>query len=136
VTAAFRPGEASFVAPIRVGYLATISSGGKPHVVPVSPVLDGDGLVFASERDTRKVRNIERHPDVAICFDEYDEDWSRLQQVVAHGRARVIGPGSEFERGRSMLYVKYPQYEREAPITETSSVIVGVRVERVVSWGI
>jgi hypothetical protein len=48
----------------------------------------------------------------------------------------LVDPGFEFERDRSLLYEKYPQYEAEAPIEEGSSVIVEVRVERVVSWGL
>ena len=74
----FGRAEATFVASRRVGYLATVYPDGRPHVVPISPVLDLDRLVFATERDTTKVRNLEGNPFVAIGFDEYDEDWSRL----------------------------------------------------------
>ena len=98
-------------------------------------MLDLDRLVFASEADTQKIRNIEANPDVAISFDEYHEDWSQLKQVIAHGEAYVVDAGFEFERDRALLYEKFPQYESEAPIEEGSSVVVEVRVDRVVSWG-
>jgi PPOX class probable F420-dependent enzyme len=133
---AFTPREAGFVAEARTAALATTYPDGRPHVVPISPVLDLDRLVFASNTETQKIRNIRWSPDVALCFDEYHEDWSRLQQVIVHGKAYLVDPGFEFERDRSLLYEKYPQYESEAPIEEGSSVIVEVRVERVVSWGI
>jgi PPOX class probable F420-dependent enzyme len=131
----FGRGEADFVAVQRVGYLATVYPDGRPHVVPISPVLDLDRLVFATERDTQKVRNLEGNPLVAVAFDEYAEDWSRLKQVVVHGEAYVIDSGLEFERDRNLLYEKYPQYESEAPIDEGVSIIVEVRADRVVTWG-
>ena len=128
--------EAAFVAAARVGALATSYPDGRPHVVPVSFVMDLDRLVFATEASTQKVRNIRADPNVAISFDRYDEDWSQLKQVIVHGEAYVLEMGFEFERDRALLYDKFPQYESEAPIEEGSSVIVEVRVDRVVSWGL
>ncbi|MEO8476997.1 MAG: pyridoxamine 5'-phosphate oxidase family protein [Actinomycetota bacterium] len=131
----FGPGVADFVASQRVGYLATVYPDGRPHVVPISPVLDLDRLVFATERDTQKVRNLEGDPFVAIAFDRYDEDWKQLVQVIVHGEAYVIDSGFEFERDRTLLYEKFPQYEADAPITEGEAIIVEVRADRVVTWG-
>lgn len=131
----FGRGVADFIARQRVGYLATVYPDGRPHVVPISPVLDLDRLVFATERDTQKVSNLEGNPFVAIGFDEYDEDWTKLRQVVVHGEAYVIDSGFEFERDRTLLYEKYPQYETEAPIVEGASIIVEVRPDRVAAWG-
>jgi PPOX class probable F420-dependent enzyme len=128
--------EAAFVADARRCALATTYPDGRPHVVPVSTVLDLDRLIFATEADTQKVRNIEADPNVALSFDEYHEDWSRLQQVIVHGDAYVLYRGFEFERDRTLLYEKFPQYESEAPIEAGTSVIVEVRVDRVVSWGL
>jgi PPOX class probable F420-dependent enzyme len=129
----FRPEEAEFVALQRDGALATVKLDGRPHVVPISTVLDLNRLVFATERDTQKVRNIEGNPNVAVCFDEYHEDWSQLVQVIAEGEAYILDSGFEFERDRTLLYDKYPQYEERAPILEGGSVIVEVRVDRVMS---
>ncbi len=133
---AFSPIEAAFVASARTCALATVYPDGRPHVVPISVVLDLDRLVFASEIDTQKVRNIEGDPAVAVSFDEYHEDWDQLKQAIVHGEAYVVDGGFEFERDRSLLYEKFPQYESKAPIEEGSSVIVEVRVDRVVSWGL
>ena len=127
---------AAFVEPFRVGYLATRSPETGPHVVPISPMLDLDRLVFATERETAKVRNIRDDPSVSICFDRYDEDWSKLRAVVVFGGAYVIESGPEWERGRSLLYEKFPQYPTEAPIEAGSSVIVEIRPDRVVTWGL
>ena len=100
-------------------YLATTRRDGTPHVVPISPVLDLDRLVFATETDTREGSQHPRQPCVAICFDAYDEDWSELQQVMLHRARRTSSsPAPEFERDRSLLYEQVPQYETEAPIEE------------------
>lgn len=133
--AMFSPSEATFVSEVRVCALATTYPDGRPHVVPISTVLDLDRLVFATEGDTQKVSNIEADPNVSISFDEYHEDWSQLRQVIVHGEAYMLDSGFEFERDRTLLYEKFPQYESSSPIEEGSSVIVEVRVDRVVSWG-
>ncbi|MBA3764374.1 MAG: pyridoxamine 5'-phosphate oxidase family protein [Actinobacteria bacterium] len=131
----FNGAEAAFVAQARTAALATTYPDGRPHVVPISTVLDLDRLVFATETDTQKVRNIDADPNVAICFDEYHEDWSQLVQVIVHGEAYMLDSGFEFERDRTLLYEKFPQYAASSPIEEGSSVIVEVRADRVVSWG-
>ena len=132
----FGGAEAAFVSQARTGALATTYPDGRPHVVPISPVLDLDRIVFATDRDAQKVRNIDSDPNVAICFDEYHEDWSELRQVIVHGEAYLVESGPEFERDRTLLYEKFPQYEASAPIEHGSSTIVEVRVDRVVSSGL
>lgn len=133
---AFAPAVAAFVAERRVGYLATVLPDGGPHVVPISTVLDLDRLIFASQTDTQKIRNIQGFPRVAVAYDEYNEDWSLLKQVVVRGRAMILDRGFEYERDRQLLYDAFPQYERESPILEEDSVIVEITLDRVSSWGI
>jgi nitroimidazol reductase NimA-like FMN-containing flavoprotein (pyridoxamine 5'-phosphate oxidase superfamily) len=125
--------EAEFISLARECSLATVYPDASPHVVPISTVLDLNRLIFATERDTQKVRNVEGNPLVAICFDEYHEDWSQLVQVVVHGEAYILDAGFEFDRDRTLLYEKFTQYEALAPIEEGSSVIVEVRIDRVTS---
>jgi nitroimidazol reductase NimA-like FMN-containing flavoprotein (pyridoxamine 5'-phosphate oxidase superfamily) len=128
------PAETEFVERQRVAHLATVYADGRPHVVPVSPVLDLDRLVFASEYN-QKVANIKDNPAVAVAFDHYTEVWNALRGVVVHGEAYLVEEGFEFRRDRDLLYAKYTQYETDAPIEEGSSTIVEVRIDRVVSWG-
>jgi len=128
------PAETEFVERQRVAHLATVYPDGRPHVVPISPVLDLDRLVFASELN-QKIVNIRANPVVAVGFDHYTEVWASLQGVVIHGQAYLVDSGFEFRRDRDLLYEKYTQYATDAPIEEGESVIVEVRVDRVVSWG-
>ncbi len=129
-------GQAEFVERQRVAALATIFADGRPHVVPVSTVLDVNRLVVATELDTQKVHNLKGDPHVALAFDEYSEDWAELRQVVVFGRAMVIESGPEFERGRGLLYEKFEQYEPIAPIVQGRAAIVEIRIDRVSADGV
>jgi PPOX class probable F420-dependent enzyme len=129
------PGEREIVRWARVARLATIGEGARPHVVPISPVLDGDLLVFATDEESVKVRNLRQNPHVALVFDDYVEDWSRLRTVMLRGSARVLDHGPEWDRARRLLYRKYEQYEPVAPIEPGRTVIVEVEVESVSGSG-
>ncbi|MDH5374247.1 MAG: pyridoxamine 5'-phosphate oxidase family protein [Candidatus Bathyarchaeota archaeon] len=50
----------------RVARLATIGSDGYPHIVPIYFMLDGDDILFGSDRDNRKVRNALTNPKGAV----------------------------------------------------------------------
>lgn len=54
----------------RTGKLATAGRDGRPHVVPIWFVVDGDQLVFNTGKDTVKGRRILRDPRVALCVDD------------------------------------------------------------------
>jgi nitroimidazol reductase NimA-like FMN-containing flavoprotein (pyridoxamine 5'-phosphate oxidase superfamily) len=127
--------EADFFSAARVVYLGTVTPAGTPHVVPVSPFLDLDRIVLATEGDTVKVRNVRHNPSVSLTVDEYDENWDLLKAVVVFGWAQVIESGYEWERIRTLLYGKYPQYPDQAPIEEGTTVMLDVRIDRIVTWG-
>jgi nitroimidazol reductase NimA-like FMN-containing flavoprotein (pyridoxamine 5'-phosphate oxidase superfamily) len=126
---------AAFFAAARRVSLATCGDSGEPHVAPVSPVLDLDRVIVATDADSAKVRNVLQNPSVALCADDYDEDWDRLRGVVVFGVATVIDAGFEWERDRTLLYEKFPQYPEQAPIEEGATVMLDVRIDRVVTWG-
>jgi nitroimidazol reductase NimA-like FMN-containing flavoprotein (pyridoxamine 5'-phosphate oxidase superfamily) len=130
------PAEASFVSEARVGHLGTQQMGRWPHVVPVCHVLDLDRIVIASAYD-QKIENIRENASVTYCVDRYSEDWDNgLAQVVVSGEAYLIDGGHEFGRDRALLYEKFPQYERVAPIEEDNTVIIEFRVQQVHSSGV
>jgi PPOX class probable F420-dependent enzyme len=129
-----RGAEAEFFASARVSHLATSDETGEPHVVPICHVLDLDHVIFASETDTKKVRNLIGDGRASICVDAYDEDWSLLKQVIVRGEAMLIDPGYEWDRDRQLLYEKYPQYETASPIDDGTT-IVAIQIDRVLSWG-
>ena len=67
--------------------VATVGADGRPHVVPVWFVLDGDTVVFTTGEDTRKGRHLRRDPRVALCV---DEETPPFAFVLIEGTAELI----------------------------------------------
>lgn len=82
-----------------IARLATQSTDGYPHVVPLWFILDGDDILIISERNTRKVKNIQAHPKAGLtvggdalaspgymiqgdCIIEEDPDYAVMKRVT------------------------------------------------------
>lgn len=63
----------------RTGKLATVRQDGRPHVVPIWFVLDGDELVFTTGESTVKAANMRRDPRVTICVDDETAPYAYIQ---------------------------------------------------------
>jgi PPOX class probable F420-dependent enzyme len=119
-----------------VARLATIDPDGRPHLVPIVFVLDGDTLYSAVDRKPKRSRTLRRienaraRPDVTILVDEYEEDWRRLWWIRLRGRARVLDGGAEQERALALLTKKYPQYLAQPP----DGPVLAVDVTEVRAW--
>jgi PPOX class probable F420-dependent enzyme len=134
------PRERGFVECQRVGRLATADARGAPHVVPVCFALSGETLyVTIDEKPKRddaarlkRLRNIAENPSVAIVFDRYDEDWSRLGWVMLRGRAEILEHGTEHDAAQTLLRARYPQLDamRIAQLP-----VIAMRIARATSWG-
>jgi PPOX class probable F420-dependent enzyme len=130
--------EGSFVEQRPVAHLATADATGHPHVIPVCfAYLDGCFYIAIDEKPKRslrlkRLRNIEQNPQVALVFDHYDDDWTRLGWVLIHGSAAVIDGGVEHTRAIERLREGYPQYRAMAL---ESRPVIRVTAERVSSWG-
>jgi PPOX class probable F420-dependent enzyme len=104
-----------------VARLATIDPDGRPHLVPIVFVLDGETLYSAVDakpkrsRALRRIENARERPDVTVLIDHYEDDWERLWWVRLRGRARVLDGGEEAQRALGLLANKYEQYQRERP---------------------
>ena len=70
-------------------WLSTVRPDGRPHLVPVWFLWDGDDSILVYSRpDTPKLRNIERQPRVSLNL---DGDGRGGDIVVLTGRAEVVG---------------------------------------------
>ena len=68
----------------------------------------------------RRSRDVAENPHVAVVFDHYSEDWSRLGWVQVRGTATLVKPGEQGEQGEQgedrhgtgfgALRRKYDQY--------------------------
>jgi nitroimidazol reductase NimA-like FMN-containing flavoprotein (pyridoxamine 5'-phosphate oxidase superfamily) len=127
--------ERDFVDSLRVARLATVDARGRPHNVPICPLLDGEKIYVGSEAGVKKVRNIEANPQVAIVFDDYSEAWAYLRGILIQGEARVVQPAA-FRRLRKKMYAKYLMYESMAALGDHDSVIIEITPRRKFSWGL
>jgi PPOX class probable F420-dependent enzyme len=118
------------VAAARVARLATIDPDGRPHLVPIVFVLDGDTLYTAVDakpkrsRRLRRIENARKRPDVTVLVDHYDEDWRALWWARLRGRASVLEGGEEAERALDLLAAKYAQYVGERPAPPVLAIAV------------
>lgn len=114
---------AQFIGDHRVARLATADGDGRPAVIPICYVFDGEHFYSpidekpkqVAPRQLKRVRNIETNPHVALVIDDYADDWSKLVYVLVTGLATIIQPGTdEHARAVRMLRDKYSQYQAMA----------------------
>jgi PPOX class probable F420-dependent enzyme len=60
----------------RTGKLSTMAKDGRPHVVPIWFVLDGDVIVFMTSASAAKAKHMARDPRVALCVDDQQAPYS------------------------------------------------------------
>jgi PPOX class probable F420-dependent enzyme len=115
----------------RVAAIATIDTDGRPNLVPIVFVLDGNTVyssVDAKPKDSPRLRrldNIRTSPEgVAVLVDHYEEDWPALWWVRLRGRGRVLESGRERDRAQQLLRDKYTQYDDMPPQGEVLAVDV------------
>lgn len=58
----------AFLSAPRIARLATLDDEGYPHVVPIWYGLEGDDIVFMTDRDTTKSRNAAARSKGAVCI--------------------------------------------------------------------
>ena len=76
-----------------LAHLVTRNADGSPQVSVVWCGISGDRILFCTEPDTAKVRNIRRDPRVIVSIESEALNASGTQQhLVVHGDAEVVGP--------------------------------------------
>jgi PPOX class probable F420-dependent enzyme len=71
-------------------HVATVLPNGGPHSVPVWVGLEGDQIAFLTSPSSRKARNIEHDPRVAISVAGHDQPFA-MAQVRGRVTERVEG---------------------------------------------
>ena len=66
-------------------HVATVLPSGAPHSVPVWIALEGDRIAFFTQPGSRKARNLEADPRVAISIVDHEEPY-KMAQI----RGRVV----------------------------------------------
>jgi pyridoxamine 5'-phosphate oxidase family protein len=89
----FSDAELAYLAEGKLGRLATIDGAGMPHVVPLgwryNPELDTIDIGGRDFARTRKFRNAQHNPNVALVVDDVLPPW-RPRCVLIRGRAEAL----------------------------------------------
>jgi Pyridoxamine 5'-phosphate oxidase len=96
----------------QVAYLATVKADGAPRLHPVRPVVTSGRLFVFTERDSPKIRDLERDARYALHGTATsDQPWD-LREFVVEGEARrvddsdvrtAVNTGSAFPRDEHFL---------------------------------
>ena len=113
------PAQDRFLRSARTGHLATADAKGRPQVVPVCFVFDGQAIYSVLDakpkatplRQLRRVKNILANPQVSLVVDHYEENWDKLQYILVSGDAELLESDEKWVAAIAMLREKYPQYQ-------------------------
>jgi PPOX class probable F420-dependent enzyme len=118
----------------RTAKVATVRADGRPHVVPVWFIVDGDDLVFNTGKNSVKGRNLRRDPRVMICV---DDDTPPFSMVAIEGEAEVSEDPAALLDIATRIGGRYMGEDRAEEFGRRNGVagelIVRVRLDRVIA---
>lgn len=110
------------------GVLATVHAGRGVDPVPVvfvvvdrSIVVPVDTVKAKSTTRLQRLANLDADARCAVLVDHYEEDWSRLWWVRAHGTATVGEPTAHH---LDVLGGRFPAYRRPGAVAATIVIAV------------
>jgi len=115
--------------------LSTVQADGGPHVAPMWFLLDRGDLVFTTERETAKARNLLRDDRAALCVDDQSPPYSH---AVLWGRTEITDDPAQLLTWATRIAARYIGEDRAQEFGERNSVpgmlLVRMRVERVSAY--
>jgi PPOX class probable F420-dependent enzyme len=121
----------------RIARLASVTPDGRPHVVPICFVIDGDRIVTVVDHKPKtttqlqRLDNIRANPSVTVLVDHYDEDWSSLWWVRADGFATVV---DEVTGEEPLLLELRDKYRFNYGMQTMAGPAIVIEVERWSGW--
>jgi PPOX class probable F420-dependent enzyme len=126
--------RAFLAAGARTAKVATVAKDGRPHLMPVWFVLDGDEIVFTTGKHSVKGRHLRRDDRIAICVDDEAPPFAFVSVL---GRARLVEQAGDLLdwttriAGRYMGPEQAEVYGRRNTVPE--ELLVRVTPERIVA---
>jgi PPOX class probable F420-dependent enzyme len=118
----------------RTGKLATTRKDGRPHVVPIWFVLDGDELVFNTGESTVKGRSLVRTGQASLCVDDETPPFSF---VTISGPVTISTDPRELLDSATRIAARYMGEQRAEEFGRRNAVegelVVRLRAEHVVA---
>ena len=108
---------------------------GRPHLVPVGFVWDGETITIYSEPNKQKLRNIQQNPNVTLALDTDDEIGD---VVIVEGKAELLGQSAQ-TMNRPAYVEKYDRLIKKLQTTPEEiaasySEVIRVTPTRFISW--
>jgi PPOX class probable F420-dependent enzyme len=88
----------------RTGKLATVRKDGRPHVMPIWFVLDGDDVLFNTSAESVKGRILRREGRAALCV---DDDRPPFSFVTINGPVQIVEDLVEVRRWATVIAARY-----------------------------
>jgi PPOX class probable F420-dependent enzyme len=118
----------------RTAKVATVMQDGRPHVMPVWFVLDGEQLVFTTGADSIKGRNLQRDPRISLLVDDETPPYAF---VHLRGRVTLHRDLDELLRFATAIGARYMGEDRGGEFGRRNAVpgelLVRVTSERVIA---
>jgi PPOX class probable F420-dependent enzyme len=118
----------------RTAKVATVMEDGRPHVMPVWFVLDGEQLVFTTGADSVKGRNLRRDARVALLVDDQAPPYAF---VHVRGRVTLHEDLDELLRFATAIGARYMGADRAEEFGRRNAIagelLVRVTPERVIA---
>ena len=121
--------ERAFVTSRRLGRVATVGLGGRPHVVPVMYAFADGAFWFSSDPGDRKAADLRLDPRAALVIDEPPPVKAG---VTVSGPATVIEDGDDFDLAQDHLAAAGAGGKRRRAPGE--QIYVRLEPEDVASW--
>ncbi len=106
----------------KVARLATVDQKSYPYIVPVVFVFHKNSFFIpldyktktVNPKNLKRVKNIQKNPNVALLIDKYQNNWKKLFFLMIHGKATVIDGKNRklMDKVHKLLISKYPQYKK------------------------
>jgi PPOX class probable F420-dependent enzyme len=120
----------------RTAKVATVMEDGRPHVMPVWFVLDGEQIVFTTGATSVKGRNLRRDPRVALLVDDETPPYAF---VHVRGTVTIHEDLDELSRFATAIGARYMGRDRAEEFGKRNAVpgelLVRVTPERVIAEG-
>jgi PPOX class probable F420-dependent enzyme len=118
----------------RTGKLATTRLDGRPHVVPIWFVLDGEELVFNTNSETVKGRSLRRTGWASLCV---DDERPPFAFVTVSGPVTLSTDADELLESATRIAARYMGEERAEQFGRRNAVegemVVRLRAESVLA---
>jgi PPOX class probable F420-dependent enzyme len=118
----------------RTGKLGYLSASGRPLVTPVWFVLEDDGIVFNTGKDTAKGRALARDPRATLCADSEQPPYGFVQ---VQGEVELSEDPAELLRTATVIAARYMGAERAEEFGQRNGVpgelVVRLRPSKVVA---